>query len=292
MSASVETQDSDVLVEKRKKPRPKLKLPEFFQPGEKIILPVGVVSKNGERFREVIIDEIEGTDEHILGDKKYAKNAGRAITELLRRVILAIPGIVEKEDPGDLLSRKLVEQMFDADRTAVLFGVQLISYDENPTIDWACEKCGEDNEFDLDPSTVRVQYWSDEEDTFRIPFELPRGLRHGKKTLKCGYLKLLRGEEQEKVLREAQLRAHTVLTKYLEYAVTDIDGVQTDFAMLSRLKRRDRDYLSGLMSTDAPGLDLDRESDCYACGRRQQIPLSVAGFFGSTSRKHRRRVIR
>jgi hypothetical protein len=121
-----------------------------FIPSKEILLPIGF-EKDGERYREVIIDEMKGIDNQNLSTRENRKNGAKAVTTLLRRCIQEIPGVLkEKSSSRLLISREYTRDMYTPDRDFILMNVISLNKETEFTAKHQCPSCGQINDRDVD----------------------------------------------------------------------------------------------------------------------------------------------
>ena len=250
-------------------------------------LPIGcLVRGSADRHRKITIDEMCGIDEELLAHPKWKQNPGGAISELLRRVIVSIPGVAEKGDPMDLLDKRIVRSMFQADRDTVLMHLQAISFGQEINVPWTCKRasCEHDNEDEVDLGDIEIRAWPAEL-PLELEFELPKGYRREKKLLKKGTMRMPTGADGEAVARLAREDRGSATSALLAALITDLDGWKPDRDALRKMKTADRSYLGDVFADALPGPVRQRTFICQSCGREQEERVEFARFFGATAKK-------
>ena len=86
-----------------------------------VTLPIGYTDEEGSTHRRVVLRKMTGREEAILADRKYARNGGKLVTELLHSCIVRIEGL----EPN---GRGPVAGMFSADRNYLLLRLRSITF--------------------------------------------------------------------------------------------------------------------------------------------------------------------
>ena len=58
-----------------------------------VTLPIGYTDPEGSVHRRVVLRKMTGREEAILADRKYARNGGKLVSELLHSCIVEIDGL-------------------------------------------------------------------------------------------------------------------------------------------------------------------------------------------------------
>lgn len=248
-----------------------------------ITLPIGI-EKDGKRYRTVIIDEMTGLDEEILANPKHKASPGRAITNLLQRVIQEVPGLMDaKANPTKLAPKPMVINMYQADRDAILIGLRRLSFGDTITTQWKCSRCGEPNEEEVDFTELDTREWDEDEDCV-LEFELPRGVvSPDGKRLKTGVLRFPTGADTERVSKMARQDPGGATSALLAALIKDIEGMPVDANVTKRMASRDRQYLGELFKSELPGVQLTVDLTCPDCGSfHPEHRVDLSGFFTPT----------
>src|SRR5260370_721626 len=84
-------------------------------------LPVGYTDKEGQVHRTVRIRKMTGREESILTDKRFQRNGGKLVTELLHSCLLGL-GTLPKNGSS------AVSGMYSVDRNFLLFKLRSITF--------------------------------------------------------------------------------------------------------------------------------------------------------------------
>src|SRR5436190_13049379 len=83
-------------------------------------LPGGILDRNGNCFKAVVVRHLTGRDEELLADRRY-RNSAQQVTDFLAQVLVEVPGL---DKP---VSRELVAEMLIGDRDYLLLRLRQIS---------------------------------------------------------------------------------------------------------------------------------------------------------------------
>src|SRR6476660_2164754 len=116
-----------------------------------VTLPIGYTDGEGSTHRRVVLRKMTGREEAILADRKYARNGGKLVTELLHSCVVGIEGL----EPN---GRGPVAGMFSADRNYLLLRLRSITFGSELDATYTCPGCGESISTleDLDELPVRM----------------------------------------------------------------------------------------------------------------------------------------
>jgi len=243
------------------------------------MLPIGIEDESGQRFREVIIDEMTGVDEENIASKKLRNNGAKAVTVLLQRCIQAIPGLVEKKKRStDLIDARIIQNLYTADRDFLFFCIRALSMDDTFESPVSCPKCGEVQENTYNVSDLDVLDLPPEEPA-SLEIELPKGFEDEDGTFhKKVTWTFPKGKQQEAL---AAMKQEKVGTSMITMCITSVDGMERrpDSEMVRRLRTRDRMYLMEKVGASTPGVDLRQDFCCESCGHEWEGAIDVQSFF-------------
>jgi len=174
---------------------------------DQVTLPVGL-EVNGVRYRQVVIDEIRAGDAQLGASRATQNNAAKGLTLMLRRIIQAIPGLLDKkENPSALISEEFVRNMLVVDREYLLLCTNLLS--REPTFTQVFDHSDSDAsvEKEIDIRTLEVFGWPEDEAP-RLLLDLGRELKdvEGNPHTQVYYY-FPNGKNQEQMLAEPEERA-------------------------------------------------------------------------------------
>lgn len=247
-----------------------------------VLLPVGL-EVNGTRYREVIIDEMTGVDDHNLASKKVSNNGAKGVSMILNRCIQEIPGYLEqKKDPSKLFNRSLAQNLTVIDRDYLISRIYMLGGENDVVMAGKCPRCGDSWEEDNKLSEMEVVQWP-EDKPLEIEFTLPVGLttvKDGKRVLhKEGRLRFPTGKEQERIgdLDNAALAFDAMFAACI-VQLGELSAEDIDQTMMRNLKSRDRRYLMRHLQVSLPGLRQWKIVKCE-CGREFDINADLTAFF-------------
>lgn len=244
---------------------------------DKIRLPLGI-RVDGQVFRDVVIDEMTGFDEELLVNKKHRNNGARAMTQLLRRVILEIPGLAKKDNPTDLLDEKIIRSMAACDRDFTFLSVRLLSMEPTLGVQFTCPSCEATVDREIRIEELDVYEWPDGE-TPLIEVRLPIGIRDADGVVhKDVLLRFATGEDQERLVLMDRSKMMTALLASCIVKIGD-GKVTADQEVIRRMKTRDRQFLAAALGEHTPGVDLRVSVDCPDCEHEWEAEIDVTHFF-------------
>src|SRR5438128_484110 len=116
-----------------------------------LTLPIGCSDDNGQLYRSVVLRKMTGKEEAILADRRYQRNGGKLVTELLHSCIVRM-GDLQKNGPST------VAGMYSADRNYLLIKLRTITFGAELQASYTCPNCSENIKVleDLDELPVRT----------------------------------------------------------------------------------------------------------------------------------------
>jgi hypothetical protein len=249
-------------------------------------LPIGY-EVDGVRYRDVIIDELTGIDDHLVVSKKVGKNTAKATSLVLCRTIQEIVGAVPmKKNPESLLSNHIVQQMYGPDRDYLLSRVYMLSGRDQIMLAGECPRCGRIYEEQTRIVDLDVVEW-DEDAPCELDFELEVGLLEMKGDQrvyhKNGTLVFPRGKIQELSGEiDNPIEAIDSLMCSCIKQIGTLSSVSKD--QVKRLKSRDRESIMATIQNEFPGLHPWKEVKCD-CGRHYDVRADLSAFFGGRRKK-------
>lgn len=241
-------------------------------------LPVGL-EVDGVRYREVVIDEMTGVDDHNIASKKAGNNGGKGVTVMISRCVQEVvgnPDYPQKKFPEKLFDRKLARSLTIVDRDFLLAQIYMHSGEEEVIQAGVCPRCDTPWEEPAKLVDLEVVEWPDES-PLEINFELPRGFRHEGELHKEGKIRFPTGKEQEKI-GEMQNSARIFDALFASCLINLGDLTSFDQEMMKRMSSKDRRYLMNYLQTALPGLRQWKTVRCR-CGREFEIHADLTSFF-------------
>jgi hypothetical protein len=256
---------------------------------DRVSLPIGI-DKNGQRYREVVIDEMTGIDEENLASPKARNNASKAVTLLLRRCIQEIPGVLpRKNNPMSLCDESIIRDMFVADRDFLMLCIRALSSKPEISMNIFCNSCASSQEVEVSLETLDVYEWDDS--PAELSIEMPKGFHDQldgqyKNKMVWGFP---RGKDQEKV---AQLPPHQagsgVIVATLK-SVENMDHMPT-IEDVRRLPLRDRQVIAETITDNHVGVANEAKVSCPSCSAENTVEVDFTGFFSLDTHKTQKRV--
>lgn len=254
---------------------------------EKVILPIGI-DVDGVRYREVIIDEMNGIDEENLSSRKLQNNGGKAITVLLRRCIQQITGLVDKKDNKmSLISEDIVRNMYIADRDYLVVCIKTLSNTSEIFTELKCGSCDGDLEHIIDFKDMDVYEWDEDLDAY-LEIELPRGFYDNENDRYCNIVKwkFPTGKVQEAMSSTEPSKLSTMMISSGIIEVKDL-GYVPSFEQVRRLSLSDRNVFANAILDNSVGVETKVEIECRFCGHINESEVDLVGFTSSARAKQK-----
>ena len=252
---------------------------------DQVRLPIGI-DIDGTRYRNVVIDELTGVDDHLVSDKKNGNNSAKASSKVLCRVIQEIEGLVtRKKNPSSLIERDVVQKMYGPDRDYIMARVYMLSGRDEIMLAGECPRCERVWEEKALLSDMEVIEWDDSHD-LDLPFSLPKGIFDEKTSSyqKDGFLKVPTGKIQE---LSGDLQGADAVDALLCSCITKLGSfLSLDRNRVMNMVSRDRDVLLEMIQHDFPGLHPWKEVKCQ-CGRDFLVRADMTAFFGGRRKKEK-----
>ncbi len=248
-----------------------------FQPSEHVVLPIGL-DIEGVRYREVIIDEMTGYDDEALANKKHRNNGAKAMSDLLRRCIQAIPGLVpQKKKRYSKIDRKYVLSMYAADRDFLFLSIRALGMEPSFDLPISCPRCGEEHEHEIVIAEMDVLEMEPGTEA-ALQVTLPKGFESDGKFLPVVTWKFPNGNQQERI---ASMPRNKVATATITSCIHEVEGLgrRPDTEMVRRLRTRDRMFLMQCVREYTPGVDLRIECFCSECQHEWVGEVDPSHFF-------------
>lgn len=259
-----------------------------------IELPMGILDpKTGEVYKSCTIEAMDGNIEERVSEKKFRNNGAKIVTALLAEKIVALGDRPYSKGIGMAIART----MWTADRDFCLKEIRGLMNDEME-VNTVCSACGEKDEDVLYMSRIESNKWDDEDDNDAdgirtdemgvLMFELPDGLlveddeTHEEHLCKIGRIRLTDGVMEENIATTARENAGIANTNLLAATIVELEHIKiVDSYVVKAMSKRDRDYLSNLLSDNNPGPKFVRERQCSSCGTTYKYVLKLPDFFTS-----------
>lgn len=235
-------------------------------------LPAGLIDKEGQVHREVEVREMTGHDEELLLGSK-GKNFARVTTKLLAACVTRVGALKPSEDD--------LRAMLVGDRNYLLLAVRIASL--GPEIEFSihCPSCKAKNNVIQDLQELPIRELADPTETtvtVKLPSPVATPDGHEATSAEC---KFLTGKDQEELSQfgdDAAGLINATLVKTI-MKVGSWDKVTTEF--VKGMTKRCRDSIMLKMKDMTPGVDMNVEVECGACGVKFETPVGMEGFFVS-----------
>jgi DNA-directed RNA polymerase subunit RPC12/RpoP len=241
-------------------------------------LPIGLRDPEGNVHRAVVMRKMTGKEEAILADKRYQRNGGKLVTELLHSCIVRVGTLTPN-------GRSTMAEMYSADRNFLLLKLRSITFGSELHTGYACTACGEQFHLVEDLDALPVRTLAEDESPDEILVELEDGYvdRDGQVHTALT-LRLPTGVDEEAVA--AQMRQNASLGKNALLArcmksLGDMAPHRLEALgahILSELTLVDCRTIDQALNNAAPGIDLTRELECPHCGKVFKTTLDLSHF--------------
>jgi len=243
-----------------------------------VTLPIGYTDQEGSTHRRVVLRKMTGREEAILADRKYARNGGKLVTELLHSCIVSL-GDLEPNGRGP------VAGMYSADRNYLLLRLRSITFGSDLEATYTCPGCGESISTleDLDELPVRMVPEGEEQQELAVELEDgyvdKEGQVHTALTMR-----LPTGADEEAVAPQMRENASLGKNALLARCAKSLGEVPTHRLealgprIMSDLTMTDRRLIDRALNDAAPGVDLVREIECPRCAKTFSTSLDLSNF--------------
>jgi hypothetical protein len=243
-----------------------------------LTLPIGYTDPEGATHRRVVLRKMTGREEAILADRKYARNGGKLVTELLHSCIVEIDGL-EKNGRGP------VAGMYSADRNYLLLRLRAITFGSELEATYTCPGCGESISTleDLDELPVRMLPEGEEQQDLTVELEDGWVDREGQVHTALT-MRLPTGADEEAVAPQMRENASLGKNALLARCARSLGEVPTHRLealgprIMSELTMTDRRLIDRALNEAAPGVELVREIECPRCAKTFSTSLDLSNF--------------
>ena len=257
-------------------------------PSDSLRLPIGI-RVDGQVYRNVVIEEMTGIDDHLIAGKKSGGNGAKAVSLIICRCLQEVEGLLTRKlNSEKMFDRGLARNMTQLDRDFLITNIFMLSGREEAVMAGECPRCERVWEEFVRLSDLEVIEWPDDK-PMEIPFQLEVGVKKvdpktKKETFhKDGVLKFPLGKETELVGKMDN--PAEMVDSLLSACITQLGttgGVDTE--TIKRLVSRDRTLLMTTIQKDLPGLRQWKEVKCR-CGREFDVRMDINAFFVGRRRK-------
>jgi ribosomal protein S27AE len=247
-----------------------------------VTLPVGYVAAESKIHRNVLLRKMTGHEEAILADRRYQRNGGKLLTELLTSCIVGL---------GDLGTppRSAVSSMYSVDRNYLLVRLRSITFGAELQATYSCPGCGESVQLTDDLDSLPVESLMDGETPEDILVELEDGyLDRDGQVHTALRLRLPLGTDEEAVagqMRENPSLGKNALLARCMQSLGDLPRPRLEALgpkIMGDLTLTDRRRIDRALEEAAPGIDLVRRLECPRCGKAFSASLDMSNFFALT----------
>lgn len=241
-------------------------------------LPVGYTDPEGAIHRTVVVRKMTGREEAILADKKFQRNGGKLVTELLHSCIVRV-GTLESNGRGPVV------HMTSADRNFLLLKLRSITFGAELEATYTCPGCGEQAHVTEDLDELPLKSLPDGDGPPELVVELEDGWvdREGQ-VHTAMRLRLPTGADEEAVAPQMRDNASVGKNALLARCMTSLGDVPEyrlealGPRIMSDLTMTDRRLIDRAMGDGAPGVDLARPVECAGCGKQFSASLDLSNF--------------
>ncbi len=243
-----------------------------------VTLPIGYTDPEGTVHRKVVLRKMTGKEEAILADRRFQKNGGRLVTELLHSCIVQL---------GELSpnGRSTVSNLYSADRNYLLLKLRSVTFGSELESSYTCPSCSEQLHVNEDLDDLPVTVVPDGEEQGDVLVELVDGYVDKEGNVHTALaLRLPTGADEEAVA--SQMRENPSLGKnaLLARCIRSLGEMPRHRLealgprIMSDLTMTDRRLIDQALNDAAPGVDLVRRQECPACGREFSASLDLSNF--------------
>jgi hypothetical protein len=243
-----------------------------------VTLPIGYTDNENSNHRRVVLRKMTGREEAILADRKYQRNGGKLVTELLHSCIVGLDGT----EPN---GRGPVAAMYSADRNYLLLKLRSITFGPELEATYTCPGCGESIAILEDLDELPVKMVPDGEEQQEVAIELEDGyVDHEGQVHTALTMRLPTGSDEEAVAPQMRENASLGKNALLARCVKTLGEVPAHRLealgprMMSELTMTDRRLIDKALNDAAPGVDLVRELECPRCAKAFSASLDLSNF--------------
>jgi hypothetical protein len=241
-------------------------------------LPVGYTDDDGNTHRTAVLRKMTGREESILADRRFQRNGGKLVTELLHSCLVRL---------GDLPQngRATVAGMYSADRNFLLLKLRGITFGDELQATYHCPSCNESVHQLENLNELPLHTQTEGEPPDDVVVELEDGYVDKDSSVHTALtLRLPTGADEEAVA--PQLRKNPSLGKNALLArcmksLGDLPQHRLEAIgpkIMADLTLSDRRLIDRALNQAAPGIDLFREIECPHCGHEFKTSLDMTHF--------------
>lgn len=243
-----------------------------------VTLPIGVTDPEGAKHRRVVLRKMTGREEAILADRKFQRNGGKLVTELLHSCIESL-GDLSNNGKGPILT------MTSVDRNFLLLKLRSITFGSDLDATYTCPSCGHVTQVTEDLDDLPVRSAPEGDDGLEVAVELEDGYvdRDGQVHTALR-LRLPSGADEEAVAGQMRENASTGKNALLGRCILSLGDLPwprieaMGSKILADLTMTDRRRIDRAMADASPGVDLTRNLECGECGNDYSASLDLSNF--------------
>jgi hypothetical protein len=243
-----------------------------------VTLPIGYSDNEGSIHRRIVLRKMTGREEAILADRKYQRNGGKLVTELLHSCIVGIEGL----EPN---GRGPVSSMYSADRNYLLLKLRSITFGPDLEATYTCPGCGESIPMLENLDELPVKMVPEGEEQQEVAIELEDGYIDREGQIHTALtMRLPTGSDEEAVAPQMRENASLGKNALLARCVKSLGEVPAHRLealgprIMSELTMTDRRLIDKALNDAAPGVDLVRELECPRCAKTFSASLDLSNF--------------
>jgi hypothetical protein len=243
-----------------------------------VTLPIGYTDVDGSVHRKVVLRKMTGREEAILADRKYQRNGGKLVTELLHSCILGL-GDLQPNGRGPIAS------MYSVDRNYLLLKLRSITFGPELEASYTCPGCGESLALTENLDELPVRMLPDGEEVQELAIELDDGYLDREGELHTAMtMRLPTGADEEAVASQMRDNASLGKNSLLARCVKSLGEVPVHRLealgprIMSDLTMTDRRLIDNALNDAAPGVELVREMECPRCAKTFPASLDLSNF--------------
>ncbi len=242
------------------------------------VLPIGYRNGDGVTRRKGALRKMTGKEEAILADRANQSNGGKLVTELIHSCVTSFEG----DQP---LTKQDVANWYSADRNFVLIRLRSFTFGPELPATYTCASCNEKLDIIENLDELPVTRLEDGEELRDIVVELEDGYWDNEGNCHISVtLTLPRGVDEAAIAPMTRKNPSLGKNALLARCVTKIGDMPKHRVealgprLFSDLTLTDRRLIDRALNKAAPGIDLSRECECYACGAEIRTSLDMTHF--------------
>ncbi len=241
-------------------------------------LPIGYANGDGVMRRIGKLRKMTGREEAIMADRANQTNGGKLVTELIHSCVTNFEG-------ESSLTKQDVANWYSADRNFVLIRLRSHTFGPDLPASYACPSCGEKLEVVENLDELPVKSLGDGEELQEITIELEDGYWDKDNVCHSSIsLTLPKGVDETAVAPMTRKNPSKGKNALLARCITKVGDMPKHRVealgprLLSDLTLTDRRLIDRALNSAAPGIDLTRDCECYACGSNIRASLDMTHF--------------